>query len=258
MSGILDQLRGITAKVAAYIPGAGQLIQNLDSNDLRVGDGTTLGGWIIGGLPITSVTGTTYTVGSTNQGQLLVCNNSSGIAVSLPQAGVTRNFPNGAKIWVLNEGAGNVTITPTTSTINSAASIVLQPNSAALISSDGTNYWAIVVSSPNVSLSLATKTSNYTVLATDNGIHFDNQGASGAVTFSLPAAAAGRTYSFAVFASQTLEVLAHSGDLIAYGNTIGSTGGNLSINTPYSFVTIEAHSGGVWLVTSMVGNWNLT
>lgn len=65
------------------------------------------------------------------------------------------------------------------------------------------------------------KTADYTVLAADNGTLFTNQGAAGAVVFTLPALAditVGWSASFFIEADQTVTVAAPSGKLVAFNN----------------------------------------
>jgi hypothetical protein len=83
-------------------------------------------------------TGTTYTILTGDRGKLLTLSNGSSIAVTLPQAGGT--FPDGWFTDVKCLGAGTATITPTTSTIDGAASVALTTNQDCRIVSDGTNY----------------------------------------------------------------------------------------------------------------------
>ena len=100
---------------------------------------------------VNAQTGTTYTVVNTDcdpQGRkLLTINNSGPVAVSLPQAGAGGSFLSGCVINVENTGLGAVTITPTTSTINGAATLTLNSGAGAAIFSDATpvnlagNYW---------------------------------------------------------------------------------------------------------------------
>lgn len=85
-----------------------------------------------------AVTGTTYTVGVADQCALLNFTNASNVAVTLPNAATT--FPAGFRIAVRNGGGGTVTITPTTSTINGAATATLAPGQSADIWTDHTNY----------------------------------------------------------------------------------------------------------------------
>lgn len=86
-------------------------------------------------------TGTTYTVLVTDFGKLVTHSNGSAIAVTLPQA--TGLFNSGWYYYTRNLGAGTVTITPTTSTIDGAATLVLASGGSAVIFSDGTNYQTI-------------------------------------------------------------------------------------------------------------------
>ncbi len=93
---------------------------------------------------VNAQTGTSYSIGTTDARALVTFSNGSAIAVTLPQAttGDVSNF--GPHFWftALNLGAGTVTVTPTTSTINGAATLTLLTNQGAIIFSDGTNYFA--------------------------------------------------------------------------------------------------------------------
>lgn len=114
----------------------------------------------LGGGPITSAgtisgqrfvnaqTGTTYTFNGTGSGgtgaspdcgELITFSNAGAVAATLPQAGST-GFAAGTFMVVQNRGAGSVTITPTTSTINGAATLVLATNVGYTLVSDGTNW----------------------------------------------------------------------------------------------------------------------
>jgi len=90
-------------------------------------------------IGVNAQTGTTYTVLASDRSKLVTHSNASAIAVTLPQAGAS--FPSGWFFFVQNRGAGTVTITPTTSTIDGAASITVATGGGALIASDGTNYY---------------------------------------------------------------------------------------------------------------------
>jgi len=95
---------------------------------------------LTGGVRI--VTGTTDTLQQTDRAGLVVYTSASPVAVTLPQAGAgDADF--GAHWWcsVLALHAA-ATITPTTSTINDAATLALAAGQSARLSSDGTNYYA--------------------------------------------------------------------------------------------------------------------
>jgi len=97
---------------------------------------------------VNTQSGTTYTVLATDLGKLVTHSNGSSIAVTLPQA--TNLFGAGWFYYASNIGAGTVTITPTTSTINGAATLVLGAGAGAFIVSDGTNYAAIAMQGADV------------------------------------------------------------------------------------------------------------
>ena len=68
------------------------------------------------------------------------------------------------------------------------------------------------------------KTTAYSVLATDNFTQFDNTGATGAVTFTLPAIANGYMFGFRVIADQTVTVASFEGtNIIALNNASASS-----------------------------------
>jgi hypothetical protein len=81
--------------------------------------------------------GATYTIAASDYGQLVTFNNAASIAVTLAQA--TGSFAT-FNVNVVNLGAGVVTVTPTTSTINGASSITVSQNQSLWIFSDGTNW----------------------------------------------------------------------------------------------------------------------
>lgn len=95
-------------------------------------------------IPFNSQTGTSYTVLDSDRGKWVALANANPIAVALPQANAGGQFVSNWFAVVQATGAGTVTITPATSTINGGATLVLTSHKAALIGSDGTNYWALV------------------------------------------------------------------------------------------------------------------
>lgn len=100
----------------------------------------TTTGTIQGAAVIRAATGTTDTILSSDCGKLVTESNAAPVAVTLPQA--TGSFAAPFFYTQINSGAGTVTITPTTSTINGAATLVLTTGQSADIASDGTNYVA--------------------------------------------------------------------------------------------------------------------
>jgi hypothetical protein len=111
------------------------------ATDCGVSGGTiTTTGTIQGNATTRAASGTTDTILSTDCGKIVTESNGAAVAVTLPQA--TGSFAAGWFYTQVNLGAGTVTITPTTSTINGAATLVLTTGQSADIISDGTNYIA--------------------------------------------------------------------------------------------------------------------
>jgi hypothetical protein len=100
---------------------------------------------------LNSQTGTTYTLASTDQYQVLVITSNAGTkTVSIP-TDATYAFPNGTAISLLNTGAGNLTIQAAssgTTTVTSAGNTHAAPTVAqyktAVAIKTATNAWTIV------------------------------------------------------------------------------------------------------------------
>lgn len=106
------------------------------------------------------------------------------------------------------------------------------------------------------------KTADYTVVAADNFTLFDNVGAGGAVTFTLPALANGYLFGFRVQADQTITVASNEGDnMVAFNDASAdsvafSTGGSKVGGTFWVYTNpdatkwiVENHSAGANAVT---------
>lgn len=103
------------------------------------GSAITSTGTIRGTLCVKHVTTTTYTVLTGDRACMVVFANADPIAVTLPEAGTT-GFEDKWFFQPVNDGAGTVTITPTTSTIQGDADLDLTTGKGVTIASDGTNY----------------------------------------------------------------------------------------------------------------------
>jgi hypothetical protein len=88
---------------------------------------------------------TSGSLASTDREKLVTFSNASATAISLAQAGTS--FPDGWRVYLRNKGAGLVTITATTSTIDGVATLTLAQNQSAILISDGTNYYTASKSS---------------------------------------------------------------------------------------------------------------
>jgi hypothetical protein len=145
--------RGTLANLSALASTgqAGVLAWTTDTNELYVDAGSGSAGIGAGNawqkvaqdlVAVNAQVGTTYTVLGSDRSKLVTLKNASAIAVTLPQAGAT--FPTGWIATFSNQGAGTVTITPTTSTINGSSSVTLLTGQSLDIVSDGTNYYGLV------------------------------------------------------------------------------------------------------------------
>lgn len=105
------------------------------------GSAITSTGTIRGSIAFNAQTGTTYTILTGDRGKIVTFSNSGSIAVTLPQAGT--GFEDGWFVIVKNIGIGDVTITPTTSTISGASSMVVSLGEFAIVTSNGTDYEAV-------------------------------------------------------------------------------------------------------------------
>ncbi len=154
------------------------------------------------GPTVRTVAVTTDTVLNTDCGNIVQYSSASAVAVTLPEAGSGGNFNPRCQITLANRGAGNVTVTPTTSQIDGRASVVLQQGGGVSVVSAG-GQWV--------------STGLFPALATTNQVDPDNlppatAGARGAVrpgtclemggtgnqVMSLTAACRTRTYNIIV------------------------------------------------------------
>jgi len=101
------------------------------------------------------------------------------------------------------------------------------------------------------------KTANYTVLTTDTHTVFTTVGASGAVTFALPAATVGLEYFFRVGAAQELRIDPNGTETIALPSTgvQGAAGKYLTADADGETVRIICTKAGQWSVFGSTGTW---
>ena len=125
-----------------------QLPQSFPDNTYGYISPALLRSWLEGAIAswqqyaaVNAQIGTSYTVQTSDYGQLVTFNNSGAVAVTLPSAASAGFYP--FSFYASNLGAGAVTITPATGTINGASTLVLAQNQSTLIISDQAN-WQIV------------------------------------------------------------------------------------------------------------------
>lgn len=107
-------------------------------------------------------------------------------------------------------------------------------------------------------ITVEAKTAAYTVVAgTDNGKTFTNAGASGAVTFALPAATVGQRYRFRVKATQELRIDPNGTETIALPSTgaQSAAGKYITADANGEGVLIECTVAGTWDAVAYVGTW---
>lgn len=132
---------------------------------------------------VRAVTGTTDTILSTDRGKLVTYSNASPIAVTIPQA--TGDFTTPFKFSYVNLGAGTVTFTPTTSTIDGAATLEAETGDGGEIFSDATNYFSQRGSQIDVLPIVSTRQTVQSGPVTSDGLpNFGGSTGSGTVTMS--------------------------------------------------------------------------
>lgn len=102
------------------------------------------------------------------------------------------------------------------------------------------------------------KTANYTVVKdTDNGKTFSNEGASGAITFAMPAATVGQRYRFSVQAAQELRIDPNGTETISLPSdgVPSAAGAYITANAIGETVDIQCVKAGSWQVFAAVGTW---
>jgi hypothetical protein len=102
---------------------------------------------------------------------------------------------------------------------------------------------------------VSAKTADYTVLTTDIGTTFTNEGASGAVTFALPPATVGLWFRFKSKAAQELRVDPNGTETIALPSSGAqqAAGAYLTFNADGEGIEIECVKAGVWEVNWYTG-----
>lgn len=216
---------------------------------------------------VNSQTGTTYTVVFSDRGKLVTFNNGSSVAVTLPQATAGGSFRSGWTTFAYNLGAGTVTITPTTSTINGASTLTLATGDGAFIASNGTNYLAIKT------VSTATAAGGVTASSTDTFTNktIDAEGTGNSITQPfkvwLPAAGCANTTaaSFWDLPTSTPAVAAcvtgtnTQKGVLDFADTSGGFSAQNSFLLPADFTgNIDARI--IWSTTATSGNvkWSLS
>jgi len=106
---------------------------------------------------------------------------------------------------------------------------------------------------------VSVKTAAYTVLSGDCGTLFTTEGASGAVTFTLPAATVGLRYDFLVKATQELRVDPNGTETIALPSSGAqqAAGKYLTADANGESLSVVCVKAGEWNVTGYIGTWTI-
>lgn len=101
------------------------------------------------------------------------------------------------------------------------------------------------------------KTASYTVVAgNDNGKIFTNEGAAGAITFSLPAATVGQMYTFVVKATQELRIDPNGTETISLLTGVQQAAGKyIGADANGEYIDIVCVKAGEWNAIGGVGTW---
>ena len=96
------------------------------------------------------------------------------------------------------------------------------------------------------------KTTAYQILVSDNGTIFTNKGATGSVTFTLPAIAPFYRFRFYVIANQTIIVASKEGSNMvtpnnAAANQVAFSTGGAKIGAWLDVYTPDSGTGSLWL-----------
>ena len=163
--------RGPSANRLAIVFDAGSMAFDTDVSRLFVGDGTTPGGILADGALTLAISAATYAILAGDVGRLIVFTHAGTVAVSMDEAASSSNtyFPAGNKVTLLNLAGGNVTVTPTTSLINGAATLVLEVGQSAAIYSYGAGYFATVDGSAGLGFEVPARVLSGSAVALTSG-----------------------------------------------------------------------------------------
>jgi len=124
-------------------------------------------------------------------------------------------------------------------------------------SGSGSYFEVIPAANAGEAFAVLTKTADYTVTTADNGTRFTNTGASGAITFAMPAAVPGLRYSFRVGVAQQLRIDPNGTETISLPSTgvPSAAGAYIVADAIGETVVIECIASGSWSVMGYTGTW---
>lgn len=289
-SGVLNanQVNGATVPASAAILASNSSSQ---ATALTLGNNLVIaGGALSTTQAINAQTGTTYAIQASDAGKLISASNAASQAYSIVAA-TTTGFTAGYSFDIQNKGAGTVTITPTTSTINGSSTLAIAQNQGCTVSSDGTNYQVsacsalggaglsaiannTVIANVSGSSAVPTATSAVNMIGLLNSATCDAQTGT---TYTLALGDANTCVTMSNAASNTLTVPTNASVALPVGTTItveqlgagvttvspatgvtftslqyGSSGTQTyALAGTYDFLQFKQVSANTWLVTSV-------
>jgi hypothetical protein len=151
--------------VTSVTPGAGQ-VSSVTAACSQSAITTT--GTLSTAECVNAQVGTSYAIVDGDRGKLITGTNAATQAYTIAQAGASTTFQSGWFTRVRNNGAGPLTITPTTSTICGASSLTVLIGQTYKITSDGTNYQCDGGTTGNMAVAVQTGV-NYPFVSSDFG-----------------------------------------------------------------------------------------
>jgi len=167
--------------------------------------------------PINAQVGTTYAIVAGDKGKIITATNASASAYSIAAAS---SLGSSFYTSLINEGAGLVTLTPTTSTIDGASSLTIKQGQSIDLVNDGTNYFTLRGRPTNVAC--ADVSGSACLIASGTAALGTSAIASGACATVVTATATGTATTDVVTAS-------FNGDPTAVTGYIPATAGMLTI-----------------------------
>jgi fibronectin-binding autotransporter adhesin len=220
-------LQGGGSKVVSDSGIAISDLLRLSTNQTVTGVKTFQGGKLFCGTPNAQI-GTTYTMAAGDECNIVTFSQASAVAVTLPQA-TTSGFTAGTVFHLRNYGAGTVTVTPTTSSIDSQTTMVLISGQGADIYSDGTNYSTVRGSGNVIGPASATTTDLATFNGTTGQLIQDSGIASGNVVTAASAYTSGNLVQAAASNKTTSDSGIATANVVTASSAAGAAG-----QIPYS------------------------